>query len=271
MKDLLDSNPTYAKSNIESCMRKRRLGIKAYATAYGFMFNYSKEVVDKKIIKKQPIEINEKGEKERLVDIKGFQDKYQISDHGRVYSVFLKDYLKQIINEYCFVRLNSNIQYSIHELVGNYFVEKIPGKNIPHHIDNNPQNNHYTNIFWTDKKGNLEEYYDFMGYNRIIQYDGEKDELVKDWDHIDDIIKNYPKCDKKELKNAIKYKYEYMGFYWDYPYPRPAKKLTQKEPILFDDEEFKIIGTIDGKHIQIIFVVIMVWFVIKKIICLHLL
>lgn len=248
MRDLLSSNPTYAKSNIESCMRKRRLGIKKDATAYGFMFNYSTEQVDKKIIKKQSIEINENGKEERWIDIKGFEDKYQISDHGRVYSVFLNDYLKQIITDYCFVRLNSNILYRIHELVAEYFIEKVPGKNIPHHIDNNPQNNHYTNIFWTDKKGNIEEYYDFMGYNRIIQYDGEKDELINDWDNIDDIIKKYPKFDKQELKNAIKNKLEYMGFYWDKPYPRPTKKVHQENPTLFDDEKFKLIEDIDNKN-----------------------
>lgn len=42
----------------------------------------------------------------------------------------------------------------VHRLVATYFLDKPEGKNIVNHLDTNRQNNHVSNLEWTDAKGN---------------------------------------------------------------------------------------------------------------------
>jgi hypothetical protein len=45
---------------------------------------------------------------------------------------------------------------SVHRLVAEAFVPKVPGCNIVNHLDNNPTNNCACNLEWTTYKGNMQ-------------------------------------------------------------------------------------------------------------------
>lgn len=50
----------------------------------------------------------------------------------------------------------------IHRLVGEAFVENPYNKPEIHHKDNNPKNNHFTNLMWVTRKENLKYSYETM-------------------------------------------------------------------------------------------------------------
>ena len=92
-------------------------------------------------------------------------DDYQISKHGQVIS--LKFGKKRIlkygtvgskVRRYHAVNLceyNIKITYAIHSLVAKHFVPNPNNLPIVHHIDNDPLNNHYKNLEWTNNRGNI--------------------------------------------------------------------------------------------------------------------
>lgn len=86
-------------------------------------------------------------------DIEGYEGLYMISDHGRVWSQRRKIYLKQNLhyNGYLAVTLcKTSIQktFTVHRLVALHFINKMEGKNIVNHIDENKQNNNINNLEW---------------------------------------------------------------------------------------------------------------------------
>lgn len=100
-------------------------------------------------------------------DIKGYENKYQISNMGKVRSLMnnknqpretpliLKPYLDN--DGYEIIRLSKKCQskpFKIHRLVAQYFVDNIDGKLNVDHIDTNRKNNNYTNLRWVTSKEN---------------------------------------------------------------------------------------------------------------------
>lgn len=92
----------------------------------------------------------------RLVEIKGYDGDYFISDCGDVFSFKSgkSKILKKRINQggYYYVNLCKNGKYKsfcIHRLVGIYFVDKYDENlNVLNHIDGNKLNNNYDNLEW---------------------------------------------------------------------------------------------------------------------------
>lgn len=89
--------------------------------------------------------------KEIWKDIEGFEGIYEISNFGRLKSKRGICNYKPKPNGYVRVKLckhgNESWQ-SIHRLVAESFIHKEKGKSIVMHIDNNPSNNHSSNLKW---------------------------------------------------------------------------------------------------------------------------
>lgn len=102
--------------------------------------------------------------KEIWKPVKGREEFYEVSNTGKVRSLMGRYTSKQIfelkqhVNKkgYCFLDLAKPElkKYCVHRLVAEAFCEKPDGCNIVNHIDNNPSNNHYTNLEWTTYSGN---------------------------------------------------------------------------------------------------------------------
>ena len=108
------------------------------------------------------MKLAKKGE-EIWVDIKGYEGLYQISNFGNVRSLNFnhthKNKLrKKVLNRgYYGVILYKDgkvKKWSIHRLVALHFVSGYKEGLIVHHKDENPLNNHYTNLQWCTHKQN---------------------------------------------------------------------------------------------------------------------
>lgn len=98
--------------------------------------------------------------------VKGREEYYLISNTGKVKSLVNRYKtrgefeLKQCINNKGYYYVDLAVpelkKYAIHRLVAEAFCSKPEGCNIVNHLDNNPANNHYTNLEWTTYSGNLQ-------------------------------------------------------------------------------------------------------------------
>ena len=97
-------------------------------------------------------------------DIKDWEDLYQISDTGLVFSKRMKKLVAQTLtnNSYYKVDLFSRAKGKIrrksayvHRLVAEAFIPKVPGKNYVDHIDNNKLNNKASNVQWITNSENV--------------------------------------------------------------------------------------------------------------------
>ena len=109
-------------------------------------------------------------EQEEWRDVAGHEGYYQVSSFGNVRSLdhvdrFGHHYqgrilrLKKLSNGYIRVHLSVDGKskwYSVHRLVAAAFCTKPDGMDIVNHLDNNPSNNHFSNLEWTDYVGNMQ-------------------------------------------------------------------------------------------------------------------
>ena len=93
-------------------------------------------------------------------DIEGFENLYQISNYGRVYSLISGKFLKTCKDKdnYRQITLHKNGKqktYLVHRLVAQAFIPN--PSNLPqiNHKDENPSNNHLENLEWCDAKYNV--------------------------------------------------------------------------------------------------------------------
>ena len=103
-------------------------------------------------------------------DIDGYEGLYQVSIEGRVKSLERKDRLGRIVKErilkpcdngrgYLYISLSDGTgghkRHYIHRLVGEAFVPNLLEKEDVNHKDENPSNNHASNLEWVTHKENL--------------------------------------------------------------------------------------------------------------------
>lgn len=92
-------------------------------------------------------------------DIEGYEDLYQISNKGNVYSKKSKRIKKPGIDKdtYLYVNLYKEGKakyFRIHRLVALHFIENPENKPQVDHMDNNKQNNCIENLRWCDQREN---------------------------------------------------------------------------------------------------------------------
>lgn len=132
-------------------------------------------------------------------DIINYRNLYQVSTSGRVRSVdryitqkhtntsykrFIKGrILKYHINNkgYCLVGLSKNgkvKEYLVHRLVLETFIGLNENYNIVEHNDNNPLNNHISNLVWSSPEINMRHCFE-QGRAKIPKFQGENHPRAK--------------------------------------------------------------------------------------------
>lgn len=97
---------------------------------------------------------------EVFVDIKNFEDKYQISNLGNVRSKKSKLLLRHLCNKKGYHYVNLSIskyrkkKEYIHRLVARHFIENPQNKPQVNHKDGNPANNNVENLEWCTNEEN---------------------------------------------------------------------------------------------------------------------
>lgn len=93
-------------------------------------------------------------------DIDGYEEKYQISNYGRLKSIKKDLVMKPMIatNGYlvaCLWKDNKQRKFGIHRLVAQHFIDNPHNYKEVNHIDENKTNNMVNNLEWCDHKKNI--------------------------------------------------------------------------------------------------------------------
>ena len=156
-----------------------------------------------------------------LKDIKGFEGLYKISNDGKVWSEYKKDYLKPRLSMDGYERValsknNKRYEYRVARLVAETFVENPENKPQVNHIDYNIRNNWYENLEWCDNYENAHYSYDagrfmtkreYKVYTFTNVYNGDSFSIIG----ISNVAKKFASS-KKNFKAIIK-KYANTGMY----------------------------------------------------------
>lgn len=167
---------------------------------------------------------------EEWLPIKGYEDLYQVSNWGRVKSLnYNHTRQEQILKPSTTKKGYQRIHFSkdgkqrmflVHRLVANAFIPN--PNNLPqvNHIDENPSNNHISNLEWCDCKYNCNygswiEKHSKANSKQITQLtlDGE---FIKNWSSIIDVERklgyhqsNISACCRDKLKTSYGYKWQF--------------------------------------------------------------
>lgn len=92
-----------------------------------------------------------------MVGIKGWEDLYQVTQDGKVFSLKTNKFLSITYTPYGSVTLardGSKTLGRVHKLVAEAFCVKTLGCSVVNHKDGNKRNNHHTNLEWVTHKQN---------------------------------------------------------------------------------------------------------------------
>lgn len=169
-------------------------------------------------------------------DIKGYEGLYQVSNLGRVKSLYRKiktingyvktvrqKLLKQTIDDtgYYVVSLwknNKHIRPHIHRLVAENFIINIENKPCINHIDGNKLNNNVLNLEWcTAKENNIHAYENGLNPSRkkVNQYDL-NGKYIKTWNSIREANRFYKTSHISECCNNNSNRNITKGYIWRY-------------------------------------------------------
>lgn len=119
------------------------------------------------------------------IKLDGYEDKYKVSNDGRVWSEYLQDFMKPYYSKGGYMRVKVNFRdrnkkFMVHRLVAMAF---IPNSNPDEftqvdHIDSNRTNNCVENLRWVTPKQNTQHAFDLgnrdlFTYRFIDTYSGE--------------------------------------------------------------------------------------------------
>lgn len=94
-------------------------------------------------------------------DVKGFEGRYLVSNHGRVYSLLMNKIMRQHLTRegYKFVAIykekNNQVSCYVHRLVGFAFCDGYEEGFVVNHIDECKTNNNAENLEWVSFKTNI--------------------------------------------------------------------------------------------------------------------
>lgn len=97
---------------------------------------------------------------EQWIKIKETNDRYEVSDHGRVRRTKTLKVLTPIVNPYGYLKVRCRVDGVVkniynHTLVARYFVSgQRPGTQV-NHKDGDKRNNHFKNLEWCTPKQNI--------------------------------------------------------------------------------------------------------------------
>ena len=179
--------------------------------------------------------------------IKGYEDKYEISNYGNVKSIYFINRQTKIKREkilkqhiacgYLKIRLskdNKMKNYLVHRLVAETIIPNPENKLQVNHKDGNKLNNNVNNLEWTTRSENVNHAWKNGLHEKtritvkenmtkainslkkeIEQYDLENN-YIRSWDSISDASREY-NIDPTNIKNACKGKYKTScGYIWKY-------------------------------------------------------
>lgn len=93
------------------------------------------------------------------VDLKGYEDYYQISNYGKIKSKYYDRLRGYILNQagYCVLQIcvkGKRRGLSLHRLVAEHFIPNPDNKPEVNHKDFNKENNHVNNLEWVTAQEN---------------------------------------------------------------------------------------------------------------------
>ncbi|SFN44956.1 NUMOD4 domain-containing protein [Salegentibacter flavus] len=179
-------------------------------------------------------------EQELWVKIKGFENRYMISNRGRILSLgrvmtakdgFIRNYPDRILKlkphkntGYCLARLyhhngKTYEDFSVHRLVALHFLENSENLPVVNHIDTNRSNNHVDNLEWVTVAENLTHHGCHLrgGEKRkkkVFQYT-DIGEFIRAWNSVQEAHDAGYNMNMVR-KVCLGYRKRYRGFVWSY-------------------------------------------------------
>ena len=101
--------------------------------------------------------------------IKEYEGLYSITEDGKVFSHTKNRFMKTYKSNYEYIRLCKNgveKHFSIHRLVALTYIDNPNNLAVVDHIDNNPFNNHVSNLQWLSQRDNIVKSYSTMSQVR---------------------------------------------------------------------------------------------------------
>ena len=159
--------------------------------------------------------------KEYWKDIEGYEGLYQISNVGRVKSLYSGKVLKEVktTNGYLSIRLYKNgisHRFSIHRLVAKAFIPNHENKPEVNHIDEDKTNNKVSNLEWNTRLENMRhgsiiqrKQKPVFAVNKSMEFDYYFNSLKEDAETLNLHASN--------ITNVLKGRYKQSGgFYFEY-------------------------------------------------------
>jgi hypothetical protein len=172
---------------------------------------------------------------ERWRQIKGFEDRYSVSDRGRVFSYYSNKILtgNERKHGYIMITLHKNrkrFKKLIHRLVAKNFIPNPEGLPVAHHIDEDKLNNKVSNLQWVTHQYNNE----FSQAKHYVLYDKDDNKV-----EIFNIMKfaRENNLSKSSLNSVARGEINsYMGYT-----RKPGTKLTRNKPFKLMSPEGEVV------------------------------
>lgn len=149
---------------------------------------------------------------EKIVDFKGWEDLYQISNYGYIIAKdkyvhykngrksFYKGKILKPRNSHGYLNLNLHRNneiktIKIHQEVAKHFIPKVEGKTFINHIDGNSLNNRADNLEWCTQKENIQHALrtglvkNESKKKKVIQIDKNTNEIIAEYESVNEAIR----------------------------------------------------------------------------------